>query len=119
MFPAFHPCYLRKSFGGLQALLIGQLQKSVNSGALSVFTNRRRNRLKNLLWDRTGLWVCTSPRRDFRYCEHSGRSPRQAAVATLQAVNASPPEAGAPGRTGRSWLPPGPCRAASTPDIAG
>ena len=59
VFVALDPCDLRKSFDGLHSLVTGQLQESVTSGALFVFTNRRRNRLKILFWDRTGLWVCT------------------------------------------------------------
>jgi len=59
VFVALDPCDLRKSFDGLHALVTGQLQESVTSGTLFVFTNRRRNRLKILFWDRTGLWVCT------------------------------------------------------------
>jgi transposase len=59
VFVALDPCDLRKSFDGLHALVTGQLQESVTSGALFVFTNRRRTRLKILFWDRTGLWVCT------------------------------------------------------------
>ena len=56
---AVDPCDLRKSFDGLHALVTERLQESPQTGALFVFTNRRRNRLKILFWDRTGLGVCT------------------------------------------------------------
>lgn len=59
VFVALDPCDLRKSFDGLHALVTERLQESPQTGALFVFTNRRRNRLKILFWDRTGLWVCT------------------------------------------------------------
>lgn len=59
VFVAVDPCDLRKSFDGLHALVTERLQESLQTGALFVFTNRRRNRLKILFWDRTGLWVCT------------------------------------------------------------
>ena len=59
VFVAVDPCDLRKSFDGLHALVTERLQESPQTGALFVFTNRRRNRLKILFWDRTGLWVCT------------------------------------------------------------
>lgn len=59
VFLALDPCDMRKGFEGLHALVTGHLQESATSGALFVFTNRRRNRLKILFWDRTGLWVCT------------------------------------------------------------
>lgn len=59
VFVAVDPCDLRKSFDGLHSLVTGRLRESPQTGALFVFTNRRRNRLKILFWDRTGLWVCT------------------------------------------------------------
>ncbi|MEK7717052.1 MAG: IS66 family insertion sequence element accessory protein TnpB [Planctomycetota bacterium] len=59
VFVALAPCDLRKSFDGLHALVTERLQEAPQTGALFVFTNRRRNRLKILFWDRTGLWVCT------------------------------------------------------------
>lgn len=59
VFVALDPCDLRKSFDGLHALVTERLQETPQTGALFVFTNRRRNRLKILFWDRTGLWVCT------------------------------------------------------------
>lgn len=59
VFVAVEPCDLRKSFDGLHALVTERLRETPQTGALFVFTNRRRNRLKILFWDRTGLWVCT------------------------------------------------------------
>ena len=59
VFVAIEPCDMRKGFNGLPALVTERLQEDPQAGALFVFTNRRRNRLKILFWDRTGLWVCT------------------------------------------------------------
>ena len=59
VFLAVVPCDLRKSFNGLHGLVTGQLGEDPRSGALFVFINRRHSRLKILLFDGTGLWVCT------------------------------------------------------------
>ncbi len=53
------PCDMRKSFNGLYALAEGTLKEDPKSGALFVFTNKRRNRIKILYFDGTGLWVMT------------------------------------------------------------
>lgn len=58
VFVAMDPCDMRKGFNGLHALVTERLGEEPRHGALFVFTNRRRNRLKILFWDRTGLWVC-------------------------------------------------------------
>ena len=59
VFVAVEPCDMRKGFNGLHSLVTERLQEDPRTGALFLFTNRRRNRLKILFWDRTGLWVCT------------------------------------------------------------
>ena len=59
VFVALEACDLRKSFNGLHTLVTERLQEDPRAGALFVFTNRRRTRLKMLCWDGTGLWVLT------------------------------------------------------------
>ena len=59
VFVALEPCDMRKGFNGLYAAVTERLGEDPKSGALFVFCNRRRTRLKILYWDRTGLWVLT------------------------------------------------------------
>ena len=54
---AVEPADMRKSFSGLYGLTVNKLKEKPESGALFVFTNKRRNRIKALYWDGTGLWV--------------------------------------------------------------
>jgi transposase len=49
---------MRKSFNGLMAIVEEELKRDPLSGHLFVFSNAKRNRIKVLFWDRTGLWVC-------------------------------------------------------------
>jgi transposase len=59
VFVALEGCDMRKGFNGLHALCTQQLGEDPRSGALFVFSNRRRTRLKILYFDGTGLWVMT------------------------------------------------------------
>jgi hypothetical protein len=56
---AVEPCDMRKGFNGLFAAVTERLGEDPKGGALYVFCNRRRNRLKILYFDGTGLWVLT------------------------------------------------------------
>lgn len=58
VFLAVEPCDLRKSFNGLHAVVTETLKENPRNGALFVFCNRRRTRLKILFFDGTGLWIC-------------------------------------------------------------
>ena len=58
VFVATAPVDLRGSFNALHARVQTQLQQDPLSGHLFVFTNARRNRVKILFWDGSGLWVC-------------------------------------------------------------
>ena len=49
---------MRKGFDGLYGLVRDRLWCEPTSGHLFLFCNARRNRLKILYWDSTGLWVC-------------------------------------------------------------
>ena len=49
---------MRKGFDGLYGLVRDQLGQDPLSGHLFLFSNRSRTRLKALVWDGSGLWVC-------------------------------------------------------------
>lgn len=57
VFLAVLPADMRRSIDGLSGLVRSGLGEDPLSGDLFAFTNRRRDRIKILLWDRSGFWV--------------------------------------------------------------
>lgn len=49
---------MRKGFEGLHGLVRDRMGQDPLSGHLFLFTNRAKTRLKALVWDGSGLWVC-------------------------------------------------------------
>jgi transposase len=49
---------MRLGIEGLHALVVGQLQQDPLSGHLFLFANKRRDRLKAMYFDGSGMWVC-------------------------------------------------------------
>lgn len=49
---------MRKGFEGLHGLVRDSLKQDPLSGHLFLFTNKTKTRLKALVWDGSGLWVC-------------------------------------------------------------
>jgi transposase len=48
---------MRMGFNGLYGLVRDRLLCDPLSGHLFLFSNARKNRLKILFWDQSGLWV--------------------------------------------------------------
>jgi len=55
VFLAVQPHDMRKSFDGLAAIAGQMVSRGLEEGAMFAFTNKRRNRLKILYYDRTGV----------------------------------------------------------------
>ena len=67
---------MRKGFEGLYGRVRDHLGQDPLSGHLFLFTNRTRTRLKALVWDGSGLWVCAKrlEKGRFRWPEAKARS---------------------------------------------
>jgi transposase len=50
---------MRKGFNGLYGLVRDHLGCDPESGHVFLFSNARRNRVKLLVYDHSGLWICT------------------------------------------------------------
>jgi transposase len=50
---------MRKSFCGLEGLIRERLECDPTSGHIFLFCNARRDRLKAVYFDGSGLWVCS------------------------------------------------------------
>ena len=66
---------MRKGFEGLYGLVRDQLGADPLSGHLFLFSNRTRTRLKALVWDGSGLWLCAKrlEKGRFRWPKAEGR----------------------------------------------
>ena len=78
---ALEPCDMRKSFNGLSAIADSHLGEDVTSGTLFVFINKRRNRLKILYFDGSGLWVLAKRLEQGRFSWPSATDPKQTKLA--------------------------------------
>jgi transposase len=63
---------MRKGFDGLFGIVRDRLLVDPLSGHLFAFCNARRNRLKVLYWDGSGLWICTKRLERGRFSWPSG-----------------------------------------------
>jgi transposase len=59
IYVAVEPCDMRKGYEGLAGLVTTALHQDLRGGALFVFGNRRRTRLKVLFFDGSGIWLMT------------------------------------------------------------
>ena len=48
---------MRKSFDGLCGIINNSLNQNPLSGDVYIFINRRKDRIKLLVWDRDGFWL--------------------------------------------------------------
>ena len=58
VFVALEPVDMRQGFNGLAVRVQAVLGQEPTSGHYFLFTNKRRNRLKVLFFDRSVPWVC-------------------------------------------------------------
>jgi transposase len=78
IFLALDPVDMRKQFNGLWAAASEQLREDPRQGAVFVFSNRDRDRIKLLYWDGTGVWVLAKRLEKGRFSWPGGTGPKLA-----------------------------------------
>lgn len=68
---------MRKSFDSLSDLVRGQLDKDPYTGDVFVFVGRNRSRVKILVWDESGFWVCAKRLEGGMFALPAGAQPAQ------------------------------------------
>ena len=81
IFLAVEPVDMRKSFNGLWSLTEQKLQENPRQGAVFVFANKTRDRIKLLYWDGTGVWVFAKRLEEGRFTWPVGGDGRKVALA--------------------------------------
>ena len=67
IYVAVQPVDMRKQFNGLWCAAQEQLQEDPKNGAVFVFINKERTRLKLLYWDGTGIWILAKRLEQWRF----------------------------------------------------
>jgi transposase len=75
VFVALAPVDLRLGFNGLSAYVQGVLKQEILAGAVFVFSNKNRNRIKLLWWDGSGLILCVKRPERGRFSWPQGEGP--------------------------------------------
>ena len=88
LYLCLNPCDMRRSFDGLHALVTDHLQLDAFAGHLYVFSNRRKDRLKILYWDRDGFAIWAKRLEAGQYVIPSGESGSRRIEVTIQELGA-------------------------------
>ncbi|GAD79756.1 IS66 family insertion sequence element accessory protein TnpB [Vibrio ezurae] len=69
----------RKSINGLAAIIESDTDLSLGSGALFLFTNKQRDKIKVLYWDKTGfdLWYKRLEKAKYKWPTQEKNQPRK------------------------------------------
>lgn len=76
---------MRKGFDGLYGLVRDHLRQDPTSGHLFLFVNKQRTRVKALVWDGSGLWVCAKRLEKGRFRWPAAQEEQESQCVTMRA----------------------------------